>query len=388
MSEPLRVVIAGPYPREQGVRVGGVQVYSDYLSSGLASRSDVEVHVVTAVPHLDSVRHFRTPAGVSVHQVPLFHRYQFLTDSLINAPRMYRVIREIQPDIVHVQTSRLYPLAGLERGFPSLLTIHGIFFEESKLYKNQRDRFRGLYGRTTEKRSVGRARHVVCLNNYALSIMRPFIGTDDVRVIDNAVDDRFFGAQRAEEPGRVLFAGLITDRKNVLGLLEAAKIVSERVSGLRLRIAGHILDQAYFETCKAFVDANGLADSVEFVGNVSGDDIVGELAKANALVLPAKQETSPMIISESLAVGTPVIATPVGGMPEVVRDGETGFLVPLGDAQALADRITQLIEDSELRSRMSESARQLASERFSRSIVLQKTVDFYRDIIRQERGPM
>lgn len=383
MSSPIRVVIAGPYPEQPGIRVGGVQVYSDYLSAGLAAREELDVHVVTAVKGLPDGRVFVTPEGVTVHQLPLCHRYQFLTDSLVNSPRIYRAIREIDPHIVHVQTSRLYPPAALERGYPSVITIHGIYFAEARLVRGFREKFRSLYGRLVEKNSLRRARHVICLNEYARSVVRSLLRTEDVRVIDNAVDDRFFEVVRREEPGRVLFAGLITDRKNLMGLLDAARLVAARYPGLRLRVAGHILDQEYFEQCKRFVETWGIASNVEFLGNVSADGMLDELAAANALVLPAKQETSPMIISEAMAAGTPVIATPVGGMPEVVRDGQTGFIVPLGDAEVLAGRIVELLESSELRDQMGAAARQVAEERFRRSVVLDKTVDFYRDVLRK-----
>ncbi len=384
MSRKLKVVIAGPYPREEGVRVGGVQVYSDYLSSGLAARGDMDVHVLTAVEWLPSVRERRTSGGVTVHEVPLLPRYQFATDAVLNIPRMHSVLHALSPDIVHVQTQTLYPRAALERGYPSLLTIHGMGFLEARLAKNCRERFRGLYASVVERSTLKRARHVICLNKYAYDIMRSYIRATDVRVIDNSVDDRFFELADEAEPGRVLFAGLVTDRKNVMGLLEAAKIAASSCLGLKLRIAGEAAHPDYYQECIAFVKQNGLSDKVEFLGNVSADGIASELAKANMLVLPARQETSPMIVSEAMAAGKPIIATAVGGIPEVVRDGETGFLVPLGDAQVLADRIVRVLDDAQLRLSMGAAARDVASSRFRRLANLEKTVRFYDDILRDE----
>jgi glycosyltransferase involved in cell wall biosynthesis len=384
LARQLRVVIAGPYPRAEGVRIGGVEAYSDYLSSGLVARGDMDVHVLTAVEHLTSARQRRTSTGVTVHEVPLIPRYQFVVDYLINIPRMHAVLTEINPDIVHVQTQKLYPAAALERGFPSLLTVHGMGFLEARLAKNARQQFRGLYASLAERSTLRRARHVICLNSYALNTMRPYIRTKDVRIIDNAVDDRFFDLEDRAEPGRVLFAGLILDRKNVMGLLEAAKIIVKTFPGLRLRLAGRRVDEDYYQQCLSYVQNNGLSGNVEFLDNVDADGIAAELASANLMVLPAKQETSPMIISETMAAGKPIVATPVGGIPEVVVDGETGFLAPVGDPQGLADKILRLLTDSALRQRMGAAARAVAAGRFKRSVNIDRTLAFYDEILKDE----
>lgn len=385
MSQTLRIVIAGPYPREEGVRVGGVQVYSDYLSSGLAARGDTDVHVLTFVRGLDRLQERRTSTGVTVHEVPLVHRYQFATDTVLNVPRMHRVLRDLGPDIVHVQTQTLYPPATLERGYPSVITIHGMGFLEARLAQNSRQRFRGLYATMVERNTLRRAKHVICLNNYAFETMRDYIRTTDVRIIDNSVDDSFFDLPDTAESGRVLFAGLLTDRKNVMGLLEAARIIISTFPGLKLRIAGQAAHPQYYQQCLAYADGAGLGDNVEFLGNVSADGVASELSMANMLVLPARQETSPMIISEAMAAGKPVIATPVGGIPEVVKDGETGFLVPVGDAAKLAERIVQVLTNTDLRLRLGAAARDTASRRFRRSANLDKIVEFYNDVLREER---
>lgn len=344
----------------------------------------MDVHVLAAAEGLPRTRQRTTSSGVTVHEVPVYPRLQFLTDFLINASRLRRLLRVLSPDLVHVQGHRPYPMAALEQGFPSVITVHGVIFEEAKLASGCIQRFRGSYACLAERHTMQKARHVICLNNYALESMGRYLRTDDVRLIDNAVDDRFFDLPDESEPGRVLFAGLIIDRKNVLGLLEAAKLAIAKYPGLKLRVAGHAIDPAYYDRCVAFVQRNGLSGSVEFLGGISADGIASELSRANMLVLPARQETSPMIISETMAAGKPVIATPVGGMPEVVKDGQTGFIVPLNDARGLADRIVAILSDAELRVRLGAAARRIASDRFRRAAVLEKTVAFYQDILRQE----
>jgi glycosyltransferase involved in cell wall biosynthesis len=99
----------------------------------------------------------------------------------------------------------------------------------------------------------------------------------------------------------------------------------------------------------------GVADSCEFAGHVS--DVASVLARCHATVLASRSEGSPNAIIESFAAGVPVVATATQGSRELVRDGENGFLVPVGDATALAERLVTLADDEGLRRRLGITAR-------------------------------
>lgn len=384
MQDKLKVLVVGPYPREDGQRVGGVEVHISYLTDGLAARGDMDVHVMTAVAGLDAEREWRTPTGVTVHEVPICVRYQFIADSLINVPRMYRRLREIKPDFVHCHSPSLYARAALERGFPSVQTLHGVAVAEAKLAQRARSRFRGLYASVMEIRMLRRVKYGICLNQYSLNTFGKYMRAREVRLIDHGVDDRFFDLPSIQEPDRLLFAGRIFPLKNLLGLLKAAEIIVRNRPGLKLRVAGQPSDPDYYDQCVAFVEQRHLSDNVDFLGNIPLEALQDELARANMLVLPARQENSPVIISEALAAGRPVVATAAGGIPEVVKDQETGYIVPFDDTEALADRIERILADAGLRERLGSAAKALAEKRFRRAEVIERTVEFYRDILRWE----
>jgi glycosyltransferase involved in cell wall biosynthesis len=100
----------------------------------------------------------------------------------------------------------------------------------------------------------------------------------------------------------------------------------------------------------------GLAGRVRFLGSVPRETVLRLFGAADASLLPSAWENFPHTVVESLAVGRPVIATAVGGVPEVVRDGENGLLVPSGDPVALADAIGRFFGDDALRTKLSEAA--------------------------------
>ena len=140
------------------------------------------------------------------------------------------------------------------------------------------------------------------------------------------------------------FAGRLTVQKALDVALEAV----ERTPGVELVVAGDGPERARLE--------GAAGERVRFLGPLGRDDVLRLFAAADAAVLPSAWENFPHAVVEALAVGTPVVATDVGGVAEVVRDGENGLLVPAGDAAALAEAVARLLADPELRSRLARAA--------------------------------
>ncbi len=134
--------------------------------------------------------------------------------------------------------------------------------------------------------------------------------------------------------GHLLFAGRLAPEK---GLEDAVAIA--RAAGRPLRVAGAIYDRAYFEDVRALLQGPG----VEYLGSLRQDTLYQEMASADAVLLPVQwNEPFGLVLIEAMAAGSPVVAYARGGIPEVVRDGTTGFLVPPGDQQAAARALSRL----------------------------------------------
>jgi glycosyltransferase involved in cell wall biosynthesis len=141
------------------------------------------------------------------------------------------------------------------------------------------------------------------------------------------------------------FAGRLTAQKSLRVTLEAVAAVE----GVSLLIAGEGGERPKLDHDVAEL---GLGERVEFLGAQPRERIFELFAAADASVLSSSWENFPHTVVEALATGTPVIATATGGVAEVVRDGENGLLVPLGDAGALAAAISRFFADVELRARL------------------------------------
>jgi glycosyltransferase involved in cell wall biosynthesis len=211
--------------------------------------------------------------------------------------------------------------------------------------------------RRTRDRAVRRARHVFCPSAYLREISLGW-GLDPARVsvLPNPAPDvpelppRTALREELVLDGPTLaFAGRLGPQKALGVALEA---VAE-VPSVSLVIAGDGPDRGALEARARDLGVDG---RTRFLGSVSRDVVLRLFRAADATVLSSSWENLPHTVLEALAVGSPVIATAVGGVPEVVRDGENGLLVPPSDADALAAAVRRLLEDDELRHRLAEAA--------------------------------
>jgi glycosyltransferase involved in cell wall biosynthesis len=166
---------------------------------------------------------------------------------------------------------------------------------------------------------------------------------------------------RADQAVRVLFLGSLGRRKGAPELIEAMAELPERV---RLVLAGG--DEDPGATAKARAQAEGLriTPRVRFAGTVLGADKGALLRDSDIFALPSRAEGLPMALLEAMAAGLPVVTTPVGGIPSLIRDGETGLLVPAGSPRAMAKALGRLAADPDLRRRLGEAGRELATARY------------------------
>lgn len=131
----------------------------------------------------------------------------------------------------------------------------------------------------------------------------------------------------------------------------------------------------------------GLAAECRFLGSVAPDVVLRRMAAACVTVVPSRREAFGMVNIESLSVGTPIIASDVDGIREIVRDGKDGFLVPVGDPQALATRIIEVLRDRTLREKLGRNARRRFSESFSVEANMGRHVEWYERVALSRIGP-
>lgn len=171
----------------------------------------------------------------------------------------------------------------------------------------------------------------------------------------------------------VTFLGRIEQGKGVFDLIEAVNEVRATIPTIRLECAG----DGDIEGALRHVAVRGIRANVHFPGWISTRRREELLARATVFVLPSHAEGLPMSLLEAMAAGCPVIATDVGGIPDIVSDGVNGLLVPAGDRDALALALHRLLIDRELAARLGGAARETIRRRFTTEHALERLDQIY-----------
>jgi glycosyltransferase involved in cell wall biosynthesis len=173
------------------------------------------------------------------------------------------------------------------------------------------------------------------------------------------------------------FVGRLVPRKGALDLVKAAPAIRAARPDVRIVIVG---DDPYDDEESEYAAAVRASDEVDHVGRVTS--AAGILGHLDVLVLPSRQEPFGTVVAEAMAAGTPVVATRVDGLPELVADGVTGALVEPGDTAALAVAVLRVLED---RAAMSTAAR-AAAERFGADAYADRVQDLLLDVLPGDRA--
>lgn len=185
-------------------------------------------------------------------------------------------------------------------------------------------------------------------------------------LVPNPIEDEVFCRPTSVKSEEVVFVGHVIQTKGVEELVQAWDAVTKRHENSKLLIIGPV-EAEYKDQLARLCDAS----DIEFCGPLCHEDVLNRIAQAKALVLPSYTEGFPNVVLEAMAVGTPVVATPVGAIPEMLSDGR-GVLVPVGNVEDLAAGITRLLEDGQGSSKIVEKAKKHAMDSYSLSTVIDK----------------
>jgi len=179
-------------------------------------------------------------------------------------------------------------------------------------------------------------------------------------------------------PGGAPIAGTVARLhavKDIATFLNACARLSRRRPDLHVVVAG---DGPEFRTLSRLAERLGLAPRLAMPGNVT--DVRRILGVLDVFVLPSRSESCPNALLEAMGSGVPCVATRVGGIPEIIRDGDNGFLVPPGDADALAEKVGRLLDDATSRRRIGAAGAASVRKRFAADRVLPRYEDLYRHL--------
>lgn len=174
----------------------------------------------------------------------------------------------------------------------------------------------------------------------------------------------------------ILYAGTINERKGYSDLIQAFAKIATKYPDWKVVFAGN----GEVEEGEQLAGQLGISGQVEFAGWVSGEKKDTLFRRASIFCLPSYAEGFPMAVLDAWAYGLPVVTTPVGGIPDVAKDGENMLLFSPGDIDRLAENIDKLISDKELRCRISNASKEFAKGKFNINTINKQLGEIYASI--------
>ena len=377
------------------LNIGGPAIHVVNLNNGLNPKRFESLLVSgTENPGEGSMLDYAFSHGVQPIVIPeIVGEATFKPRDLKALAKLYRLMRRERPHIVHTHTAKagfLGRVAAQLAGAPVILhTYHGHVLH-------------GYYSplKTNLLRWMERvlARITDCIVAVSPQVKNDLVAygvapADKITVIPLGFDlEPFFGCQQykgeflrelgLDDGTRLVgIVGRIFPIKNHHLFLESAARVSSNADAVRFVIVGDGILRPEMED---YARELGISDRVIFTG--WRRDLPRIYADLNVLVVSSNNEGTPVSAIEAMASGVPVVGTKVGGVPDIITDGENGYLVPPRDPEALAGAVLRLLQNPELASRMGQVGQTMARERFAIRRLIGDTENLYSQLLREKEN--
>jgi glycosyltransferase involved in cell wall biosynthesis len=341
--------------------IGGAERVAREVYEYLAEHCDCEILVLSGMP-----RKRRNDRRVESSEVNVVHVDGIDVSKVLKAQLLFvpnfrsiirRHIREFRPDVIHANGLHFHgsfigARESKRAGVPLVSTAHLADVDALPLVSRVLAKiFNGVVSRLIARSSL----IVIAVSSSVQLHLRSLgISPDRIRIVPNGVDHSRFRppASYVEHTTlQAILVGRLISNKGSLDALEGIATARQEGGDVRLKILG---DGPLAEKVRARSQMSDLRGSVEMIGTVA--NVEAYMREADVLLRPSWTEGLPLAIIEALACGTPVICSDVPGNTDLVEDGYNGLIYPVGDIEALTDRILRLCNDRELRTTLARAA--------------------------------
>ena len=317
--------------------------------------------------------------------------YEFLSGLPGRVRRIADLIRERDIQIVHTNSNMILEgaLAAKLTGVRHLFLAHIDYQSNLPVYQRL-PLDAASFARLMDDLSAG----ILAVSGHVRDTLCPPLPRERVTVVNNGLEMARYDAALAARDGSlrqslsladdaviVVAAGRVTEDKGFDLLIEAAGQLCPAHPKAVFLLCGPVDSPDYQSTLLQRIEQLALKDYVRLLGR--RHDLPDVMAQSDVFVLSSRREGHPYVLLEAMACDLPAVATRCGGVDETVVEGETGFIVPIGSAQALAERLSPLLADAGLRTRMGLAAGQRVREHFTAAQTAQGLFDMYEYLLAQ-----
>jgi glycosyltransferase involved in cell wall biosynthesis len=287
-------------------------------------------------------------------------------------------IQEIQPDMVHGQgTEADCSISAIYSGFPNVLTLHGNMRSVARINGDGPFSYNWVAARL-EGFVLPRTDGVVCITNYTRNAVKDLARR--TWILPNAVDASFFDVQAAPDltaPPVGLCVGTICGYKNQNDFIRALDPLAKEKK-FKLVFIGQVIKGDYG---REFLQLVRERDWCEHVGSASREQLKVRLKTATFFALPTREDNCPMVVLEAMAAGVPVLASKIGGVPDLIESEKTGLFCDPDRPESFREAVEKLLADREFARQLATTAKAEALRRFHPQVVAQQHLEIYRQAL-------
>jgi len=363
---------------------GGSGVIATELGKELANLGH-EIHFVSyALP----IRLDKFHERIFFHEVEMFPYplFQYPPYDLALAAKMAEIAKFAGLDLFHVHYALPHAISAYlaknmleDRDVKIITTLHGTDITLVGMDKT--------YFPIT-KFGIHKSDGVTTVSKYLRDVTRQQVGREEVEVIPNFVDTLFFKRLPGEDCAKhsiaprgesvLLHISNFRPVKRIFDVLEIFRRVIAKAPA-KLMMVG---DGPERSPAEKYCRDHGISQQVLFLGRQ--DNVPDILSCADVLLLPSELESFGLVALEAMSCEVPVVATNVGGIPEVVSHGETGFLAELGDVDRMAEYTLEIIQNRDLRKKMAAAGRHRAVETYDQSAIVPQYERYYEEVLNRK----
>ncbi len=362
-TETRTIAIVSPYFPPAA---GGLERYASEIANLLHTEHGYRIVVLTSGEKGGAdVQEVRD--GYTVYRLGYSFKVSNTPFSFAWFGKVRRILQKESPDVVHIHTPvpGIGDIAAFFARVPVVVTYHASTMRKGKGNSIVNMIIAG-YEKILLPFLLSKAEKIICASDFIRDDFLSAYKEKSITLTPGVYPEHFTpnAFLKSKSPTILFVAGRIgrTDTyKGLDTLLDAMALVSKKVPSARLVVVGDG-DMLYEYEMRAERLTPGI---VSFTGTLHGEMLTAEYQKAHVLAHPSRNESFGMVILEAMATELPVVATNVGGIPTLLQDGKTGFLVPPGNSEMLAEKLIEVLTDHELSAALGKNGRLRAIENYS-----------------------
>ncbi len=383
----MKILQIGVYPLDKNCIKGGIEASVYGLSHELIKSNSV---VVFDLPRTqisedtqeeleNGMRIYRYAANG--HNISAIKRCRTVLDD----------IKKEHPDVCHIHGTGLFSYLLWKElkklGIKTVVTVHGLLHIEKGNILNKKFSIKGfiqyVYQSVTEFIFLSKCDEVIVDTPYVATAIETYYKQHKIwhlptfLIIPQGINSAFYSINRCPKLNLLLSVGAIGKRKGHLFLLQAYHKILQQLPDVHLIIAGTLADSSYLADLKRYITNNHLSDRVDIYDDALLKDIFAWYSMADIFVLHSEEESQGIVFAEAMAVGLPIVATNVGGVPDVVKQGRNGLLSNYSDVDAFANDIVLLLQNETLKAQMSLHNKADASN-YNWSVITNRILKIYK----------